>query len=120
MQKRTVLIAENNGIISLDIKTLLESNNYKPVIVRSAKDLLIRYRRAKPDLIIADLNLGKESTEDALREINNIDSTPIIIVSGSTRSRLEQLSGNLSHCTYLPKPFDEMELLEVIKKYLKS
>jgi len=118
MPKRTVLIVENDGIISLDIKTLLKSNNYEPIIVRSAKDLLNRYRKEKPDLIIADLNLGKESTEDALKEINNIDSTPIIIVSGSPRSRLVELTGNLSHSVYLPKPFDKMELLDLIKKYL--
>ena len=116
MSKKTVLIAENDGIISLDIKSLLKSNNYKPVIVRSVKDLRERYKSSKPDLIISDLFLGKESNEGTLREINSIDGTPIIIVSGSSKMQLEKVTKDLTPCVYITKPFESEELLLLIKE----
>ena len=116
MSKKTVLIAENDGIISLDIKSLLRSNNYKPVIVRSIKDLRERYKSSKPDLIISDLFLGKESNEGTLREINNIDGTPIIIVSGSSKTLLEKITKDLTPCAYVAKPFESEKLLLLIKE----
>ena len=116
MSKKTVLIAENDGIISLDIKSLLRSNNYKPVLVRSIKDLRERYKSSKPDLIISDLFLGKESNEGTLREINNIDGTPIIIVSGSSKTQLEKITKDLNPCAYVTKPFESEKLLFLIKE----
>ncbi len=116
MSKKTVLIAENDGIISLDIKSLLKSNNYKSEIVRSSKGLLERYQKDKPDLIIADLFLGKTSNEEALRKINKIDSTPIIIISGSSKDLLENITKNLSPCKYITKPFEAEQLLKLIEE----
>ncbi len=116
MFKRTVLIAENDGIISLDIKSLLKRNNYKPVMVRSAKDLLEHYKSNKPDLIIADLFLGKESNEAVLKEINKVDNTPIIIISGSSKVLLEKIKKDLFPCDYLAKPFESEELLKLVKE----
>lgn len=118
MAKRTVLIAENDGIILLDLKTMLKSNNYKPVIVKSTEELLDHYKSQKPDVIIADLFLNKSSSEDVLLEIDKIDSTPIILISGSPKSQLENISKKMSHCTFLSKPFDKSELLDLIRKSL--
>ncbi len=118
MSKRTVLLAENDGIISLDLKSLLKSNNSKPVLAKSAENLVVLYKSFQPDLVIADLSPGKNSNEEALKEIRRIDSTPIILLSGSSKNVLERLAKSLSPCTYLSKPFDKAELLVIIEKYI--
>ncbi len=118
MSKRTVLIAENDGIISLDIKSILKSINCKSVVARTGKELLEHYRKDNPSLIIADLFLNKVSNEEILMQIRSDNSTPIIIVSGSARPIIEKIAATLSNCSYLQKPFDKGELLELVKKYV--
>ena len=118
MAKRTILIAENDGIISLDLKTILRNNNYQPVIVKSHIELLDRCREKKPDLIIADLFFGKDSSEKTLIDINKNDSIPVILISGSSRSQLERVAKKMSPCDYLLKPFDKSELIDLISKFL--
>jgi DNA-binding NtrC family response regulator len=115
---KTVLIAENDGIISLDLQTLFKDKFYKPVIFKTGEDLLEYYRFNKADLIIADLMLGRKSDENILLEINNIDHTPVILISGSAKSKLDKFTKNLSLCSYLVKPFDKSELIKLIDKYL--
>ena len=118
MSKRTVLIAENDGIISLDIINILKSIHCKSVLARTEKELLEQYRKNTPALIIADLFLNKVSNEEVLKQIGNDNRTPIIIVSGSARSVVEKIAGSISNCTYLQKPFDKSELLALAKHYL--
>ncbi len=118
MLKRTVLILENDGIISLDLQFLLRGTNSESVLAKSAEDLIILHKSHQPSLVIADLFLGKYSNEDALREIRSIANTPIILLSSSSKNKLEELALILSPCTHLSKPFDKTELLEAIEKYL--
>jgi len=117
MLKRTVLIAENDGIISLDIKNILKSIDLKSVIAISEKELLERYKTENPDLIIADLFLSNISNEKILREISRNNGTPIIIITGSSKSKVEKIARTLPNCSYLQKPFDKAELLELVKRY---
>lgn len=117
---KTVLIAESDGIISLDLQTLLRNKNYNPVLVKTGEELLEHYKANKPDLIIADLRLGKKSNKNILLEINNIDSTPIILISGSARSKVDNFVNLLSPCSYLAKPFDKADLVKLIEKYTGS
>ena len=118
MTQRTVLIAENEGIISLDIKNLLRNNDYHAVIARSAQDLMDKYNEEKPDLVVADLFLNKESIEKVLRHIRHQDNTPLILLSGASKNVLERLAQSLLPCAYLSKPFDKSELLKTIENYV--
>jgi len=117
MQSKTVLIAEDQGIISLDLKLFLKANNINSIIVQNSQDLLEQHELIKPYLIIADLNIGgKIDGKEALTEVNKTYNTPIIIISGSSKSRVEKFTSTLKGCTYLLKPFDKSELLKLIQK----
>ncbi|HSD64771.1 MAG TPA: response regulator [Ignavibacteriaceae bacterium] len=119
MSKKIILIGENEGIISLDLRIFLEKNYFSSKIVRSGSELIKQYKVDKPDLIITDLNLpGKVTVEEALREINRLDSTPVIILSGFSKSKIEKFSNSLSHSSFLIKPYDKKELLVLIRKYI--
>ena len=87
MPNRTILIAEDDTIVSLDLKLFLKNNNYTiDASVSTGENLIKRYKIQKPDLIIADLQLkGKISGLEAITEIRKLDNTPIIIISGSSK-----------------------------------
>ncbi len=121
MSKISILIAEDEAIVSLDLKMLLKNKGF--IIssnVSTGEDLINQYRLKKPDLIIADLLLkGKVSGLDAINEIRKIDSTPIIIISGSLKSKLKKIAVSISNCEALPKPFEQSDLLYLVDKFFK-
>ncbi len=120
MSTKTILIAEDERIVSLGLKMLLQNNNYTVIdTVSTGEDLISSYKSKKPDLIISDLMLkGKVSGMDAIIEIRKIDSTPIIIISGYLRPKLEKLASSLSNCKVLEKPFEQSDVLYFADKIL--
>ena len=117
---KNILVAEDERIISLDLKMFLQKNNFIVCsVVSTCEDLIDQYRSKNPDLIIIDFNLkGKISCKDAIIEIRKIDSTQVIIISGSSISKVIKFAATISHCKYLEKPFDQIELLEELNLLL--
>lgn len=120
MSKRTVLISEKEGIVSLDLVSLFKNTSLQPVLAKPTENLLELYNLVKPDLVVADLHPGEKSNEEALKEIRKINNTPIILLSGTSKSILERLSKSLSPCSYLGKPFDRKELLKIVEDHLSK
>ncbi|MFZ0453038.1 MAG: response regulator [Ignavibacteriaceae bacterium] len=119
MAERKILIAEDEIIVSLDLKMLLQRNNYSVItIVSAGEDLISQFNLRKPDLIITDLKLGgKVSGLEAITEIRKIDITPIIIITGLPKSKLKKLLGTISNSVVLEKPFEQSDILYFANKF---
>ncbi|MGB8320712.1 MAG: response regulator [Ignavibacteriaceae bacterium] len=119
MAERKILIAEDEIIVSLDLKMLLQRNNYSVItIVSTGEDLISQFNLRKPDLIITDLKLGgKVSGLEAITEIRKIDITPIIIITGLPKSKLKKLLGTISNSVVLEKPFEQSDILYFANKF---
>ncbi len=122
MEKRSILIAEDEIIISLDLKAMLQKNNFKVASIVSTGEALMKdYKLKEPDLVIVDFNLrGEISGIEAIREIRNINNTPIIIISGSTAAKLKKFCTTIPNCKFLIKPYEDSELLKLINSFLPS
>ena len=119
MSNKTILIAEDETIVSLDLKMFLQHNNYRVIdTVSTGEDLISSYKSKRPNLIITDLILkGKISGIDAINEIRKIDSTPIIIISGYLKPKLRNLVSTIPHCQILEKPFEQTDVLYYADKF---
>ncbi len=122
MSKKTILIAEDETIVSLDLKMLLRNHNFIVAsTVSTGEELIAEYKLINPDLIIADLNLtGKVSGIEALKEIRKINNTPFIIISGSYKSKLKKIADSITNSEILEKPFEQSDLLYLANKLSKS
>ena len=122
MPQRTILIAEDEIIVSLDLKMFLQRNSYTICAnVSTGEDLIDQYKFKKPDLIIADLILkGEISGMDAIKEIRKLDSTPIIFISGTSKTKLKKFIATISNCAYLEKPFEQSEVLYLANKFFRT
>ncbi len=119
MLNKSVLIAEYNGIISLDLKLLLKKFNILCEIVPTAAALVERARLLRPDLIITDYTLDdREQVREALREISKNYHIPIIIISSTLKPGVEAFAQTISSCSVLTEPFDIEELVPLIRKYI--
>jgi two-component system, response regulator PdtaR len=115
-QPITVLAAEDEQIVALDLKKILIKNGLKvSAVVSSGEALIEQYKIQKPDIIISDINLkGNCSGIDAVRILNPTDNTPVIFLTGYGDKKTFEKLQEPYPCAFLIKPFDETELIKLI------
>ena len=120
MSNYSILIAEDESIIALDVKGILEKSGYIVVsLVRDGETLLKKVREELPSLIVMDIYLkDKTSGIELANKIWGQYDIPVIFLSGID---LQSLKKNLdfSKCDFIKKPFREAELLKAVKKFLQ-
>ncbi|MDE6869465.1 MAG: response regulator transcription factor [Clostridia bacterium] len=117
MQKKTILIIDDDVYISDMLQELLEKNNYEVARAYSGTEALYVIQNARPDLILLDLMLPGLSGEQLLPKIQNV---PVIVVSAKVDidNKVDLLlSGAVD---YVTKPFDIKELLARISVHLRE
>ena len=116
MMESTILIAENDSIISLDLKIFLKKHNFKNFsIATTIEDLILQYQCKKPDLIIIDSDLkSKFSNCSITQEVLDNLKVPIIIISDFLKSDLDLFFIPCNGCQILEKPINYSELLNFI------
>jgi two-component system phosphate regulon response regulator PhoB len=129
MAKR-VLVVDDEQDVRVFMKTLLETNGYKPVVAEDGKQGLEMARAKKPALIILDIMMPKESGIFMYRELKkdpDLKEVPVIMVSALSKKTFfhsqqvldEYEGGQMEQPTaYIEKPPEAEELLEAIRKIL--
>lgn len=111
-----VVIAEDEAIIRLDLKEILEEQGYEVVGAASRGEEAISFiRDLKPDLAILDIKMpGKDGIEVA-SEIAPENICPVVILTAfSQRSFVEQ-ARDAGVLAYLVKPFQAADLVPAIE-----
>ena len=113
------MIVEDENIIALDIRSMLEQLGYMvSAIVSSGEESIKKASKIKPDLILMDIKLkGRLDGVSAGEEISKQFRIPIVYLTAysdqDTINRIKNgKNGNTS--TMINKPFDEGELRAVI------
>jgi len=84
MNKKTVLIVEDEMDMRIFISTLLETSGYTPVVTRDGKEGLIKAREVSPDLIILDVMMPGEGGVQMYRQLKTdqtLKAIPVIMLS---------------------------------------
>ncbi|MDH7604410.1 MAG: response regulator [Melioribacter sp.] len=120
MQKRKILIVEDEAIVALEIKYRLTSLNYEVVGTASTGEkALALAEETRPDLVLMDLKLkGKMNGLETAHELKNKFSIPSIFITAySDDTTLNEIQEN--GFIILQKPFTPEELQNVIENVLK-
>ncbi|PNR92259.1 ANTAR domain-containing response regulator [Petrotoga sp. 9PWA.NaAc.5.4] len=116
MKELKIVIAEDETLILMGLKSNLESLGHKVVGEASnGKELIDIVLERKPDLIIADINLPILGGLEALEIINQKMDVPSLIVSGYDDEELIQRATEIGVLGYLIKPIDESDLKAAIE-----
>jgi CheY-like chemotaxis protein len=84
MEKKTVLIVEDELDMRIFISTLLETNGYQPVMTRDGTEGLLKAKDVGPDLIILDVMMPGEGGVHMYRQLKtdkNLCEIPVIMLS---------------------------------------
>ena len=118
-QSRKILIVEDENIIALDIRSMLEDLGYMVSdVVSSGEESIKRASKTRPDLILMDIKLkGNLDGVSAGEEIIKQFRIPIVYLTAySDQNTIKRISGgkNGNHSAVINKPFDEEELQSII------
>lgn len=109
---KTILIAEDEAIIGLEIKRYLENHGFSvPHMVHSGEEAVKIAFKIRPDIIIMDIDLkGELSGVDAANKLGEL-KIPIIFLSTSLEMGTRKQYQNIPYSVFLLKPFSGDELL---------
>lgn len=110
MDKR-VVIADDESIIRLDLKEILEDDGYL-VVGEAARgdDALAMIREHQPDLALLDIKMPGMDGIEVARELKGSSTIVVILTAFSQRSLIES-ARDAGVVAYLVKPFRSSEIL---------
>jgi response regulator NasT len=115
MPKR-VVIAEDEAIIRLDLKEILETEGYEIVgETGRGDDAVDLVQRHSPDLAILDIKMPGIDGIEAARRIASDTKVPVLILTAFSQRNLIEEARDAGVSAYLVKPFQRGELIPAIE-----
>ena len=110
-----VLVAEDETIIRLDLKDLLERSGFEVCAeARDGEEAVELARSAQPDVAIMDVKMPKLDGIEAARRILDERPIPIVMLTAYGQQELVSRAAEAGVFGYLVKPFREQDLLPAI------
>ena len=113
--KTKILIAEDEAIIRLDLKEMLEEEGFDVVGEASDGDAAIRLARERePDLVIMDVKMPGMDGLTAAEKITEEELSAVLILTAFSQKDLVQRAAEAGAIGYLVKPFQKSDLMPAI------
>jgi len=111
-----VVIAEDESIIRLDVKEILEEEGYEVVAETGRGDEAVALvRELTPDLVILDIKMPGLDGLSAAREIANERQAAVLILTAFSQRDLIEQARDAGALAYLVKPFQKSELIPALE-----
>jgi response regulator NasT len=115
MTQPRVLIAEDETLIRLDIRRLLEDAGFSVCAeARDGAEAVALARQHQPDLIVLDVKMPQLDGVEASRQILAEQSVPIVMLTAYGYGDLISRALDAGVNAYVVKPFREQDLLEAV------
>jgi response regulator NasT len=113
---RRVVIAEDEAIIRLDLKEILQDEGYEVVGETGRGDEAVDLvRDHRPDLVILDVKMPGSDGLAAARAIRDLDlKVAVLILTAFSQRNLIDEARDAGVAAYLVKPFQRIELIPAI------
>lgn len=111
-----MIFDDDKTILSI-FSIVLESSGYTVEVSETSHDIIERVEDVKPDVIIMDNWIPDIGGIEATKLLkSNADFKDIPVVYCSANSDIEFLASQAGADAYLPKPFDLVDLEQIIKR----
>jgi len=122
MDKKKILIADDEQSVRLLVKRLL-SQNYIVLEASDGEEAIDIARRENPGLILMDIMMPKVDGYTACYQIKKDQATkaiPVVMLTGVGHELNKKLSFEVGAKGYITKPFSLQDLLDVIRPLLPA
>ena len=111
-----VLIAEDEALIRLDLKEMLEEEGYVVVAeVGDGQQAVDQARALRPDLVIVDVQMPVLDGLAAAEQIAGGGIAPVIVLTAFSQRELVERARDAGAMAYLVKPFSKNDLVPAIE-----
>ena len=119
MTDTRILIVDDDANISELLKIHFESEGYSVKTAGDGPEGIALFKSFEPDLVLLDIMLPKKDGWQVCREIHEISSKPIIMVTAKGEVFDKVLGLELGADDFVVKPFDMKELSARVKAVLR-
>jgi AmiR/NasT family two-component response regulator len=111
-----VIIAEDEALIRLDLKEMLEEEGYSVVAeVGDGQQAVDRAAELRPDLVILDIQMPVLDGLSAAEQIATARVAPVIVLTAFSQRELVERARDAGAMAYLVKPFSKNDLVPAIE-----
>ena len=111
-----VIIAEDEALIRLDLKEMLEEEGYSVVAeVGDGQQAVDRAKELAPDLVILDIQMPVLDGLSAAEQIASARIAPVIVLTAFSQRELVERARDAGAMAYLVKPFSKNDLVPAIE-----
>lgn len=115
MKKLTILVADDESIIRLGVKQILEEAGHTVYTAENGALAIKQAESCMPDLVILDIKMPEMDGLEAARLLLNKNQVPVIFLTAYGEQELIERAARLPVMGYLVKPIKEAELLAMIE-----
>jgi DNA-binding response OmpR family regulator len=110
VQKRLILVADDDAPILRLVRTKLQTDGYHVITAINGQEALDLFENEQPDLIVLDIMMPVMDGIEAMRRIRTQSQVPIILLTARSSGRDKVRSLDMGADDYVTKPFDPDEL----------
>jgi DNA-binding response OmpR family regulator len=121
MSNRTILIVDDEKLILISTRIVLESVGFSVLTADSGEAAIATAKEKRPGLILLDImmpGIDGWETLSRLKEAPETKDIPVIIFTAREHSRGRQLAREMGAADYFQKPFEPDELICIVEEYL--
>ncbi|MCX6345293.1 MAG: response regulator [Armatimonadetes bacterium] len=116
MSQIRVVIADDESIIRMDLKSLLEEMGFEVVGEAADGQKVVELTRThKPDVVLLDIKMPVMDGLDAAKIISEEKIAPVVLLTAYSQKDLVQRAKDAGVYAYLVKPFQESDLMPAIE-----
>ena len=114
MKKLKIIVADDESIIRLGLKSMLTGLGYEPYLASNGREALHLARTIDADLALLDINMPLTDGLEAARVIARKHPMPIVFLTAYGQQELIEQATQLPIHGYLIKPVNERDLAAAI------
>jgi len=122
MANAKILVVEDEGIVSIDIRNMLKNLGYTIAgVAFLGEDAVQKAESTQPDLVLMDIGLkGDIDGIEAAKTIRDRFHIPVVFLTGFADENTLTKAKEADPSGFIIKPIKEEELLATIKQALSS
>ena len=129
MNKKVLVVDDDPDVVTFNV-TIVEECGFTPIVAKNGEEGLTQVKEQKPDLIILDVLMPRQSGIRLYRELKtdkSLSQIPVILLSAIAEKTFLRSQKALSEFggekipqpkIYLEKPIEPEELAQTIKSIL--
>jgi len=114
-----ILVVDDDINICDILRMYLERDGYDVIVANDGAEGVASFKQNDPDLVLLDIMLPKKDGWQVCREIREVSSKPIIMITAKGEVFDKVLGLELGADDFIVKPFDTKEVIARVKAVLR-